>query len=343
MKRLRLCLIFIIPLALFGPAGLVALPGAPQEQKRQKAKESAAPLGCEDRTSQGFYENLSIIPIKFLSKSKNNETLTGLFVNPMVADFRRFEFKLTPEKKDEKGLFFQVDGEWEEEIGRKVFLKKFKNDFWLVMYLVNNRENIICEAHQFKDWEALRASYAQGKGSHLVDIPKFWENLKVKLVYFYNLDAVKKDSGGLLDDGAYWVSVVPTDGLHLPEDEAPVKLEGGKLVNRITKFPDGTEVRIVDHGIFLISDDSVFHTLELKNPKLPRVKLANIELGMLKIRSRPVDKKYFVENLKNSAWLCFYDSENYKLLRVVEASYSEEGTSKNGQSDNNAKNGKIQK
>lgn len=310
-----------------------------RERVRQSDKQETSPLSCEDRNSLAFFDNISQIPIKFLNRRKDTEVLVGQFASPTVLSYKQLEFNLSPEKKNEKNLFFMVDGEWEEEVGRKIFLKKFKNDFWLTSYITVGQENVICEAHQFKNWESLRVSYAQGSKSYSVDTTEFWQNVRTKLVYFYKLDEMNKISGGVVDDGAYWLFVVPTGGIRSESDNIPVKLEDGRLVNKISMFADGTEVRMVDNGIFLFDDKTIFHTTEIKISKLPRVRLANMEFGMLKVRSKPVEKKYFVDNLLNGSWLCFYDKENHKLLRVVEV-ISLEGRNGNGGNNKNGKNKK---
>lgn len=342
MKRLGLCLIYLIPLSLF----LGVIPGMPQDQEQNEnidkinGVSEGELLSCQDTSSLLFYENLSQIPIKFLRKSTDGEFLIGQFASPTVIFFKEFKFRITSEIKDERNLFFETDGNWEQEISRKTFIKKIKKDFWLVTYLTVNQENIICRANQFRDWESLRISYGH-EAKLAVDTMEFWKNMRAKFVFFYQIDEIQDTGQEAKSYRAYWTFVVPTNGISMAGDDELELLDSDKLVRRIQQFSDGEEARIIDHGFFIINDQTIFHTIDLKIPKLPRIKLARMEFGMLKARPRPVDKDYFFKTT-DSPWTCFYNNKDGKLLRAVEAVSPEENgeNKKNGNNDENGKNTK---
>ena len=143
----------LILLCLFGRVNFL------QAQKVQTEKETAnEQLNCNDRTNPAYFDNLSYLPVKFISRHKESEMLVAQFTSPIIFAANQIKFKLVPETKGETGLFFRVNGEWEEEISRKNFLKKLKEDFWVVSYLTIDKDKVICNAHQFKNWLALQAS-----------------------------------------------------------------------------------------------------------------------------------------------------------------------------------------
>ncbi|MDP3954402.1 MAG: hypothetical protein Q8Q06_03220 [bacterium] len=303
-----------------------------QKEDSSKAEPGEATLSCADSGSLAFYENLSQIPIKFVSISPDKDILTGQFASPTMILYNRLEFKITPVTKNEQNIFFETDGDWAREISRKRFLKKSKKDFWLITYLTINQENIICQAYQFKTWEALRGTYSQ-EAKFATDTFEFWKNTRIKSVHFYQVDEVRDSDGEVSGHRVYWIFVTPTKGVEMSGDDEVIALDSGKFINRIQYFADG-EARIVDYGFFIIDNNTVFHTVELKNPRLPRVKLSIMELGMLRVRPKIVDKSYFLNRIE-APWTCFYDIESLKISRAVEGISPEE----NGENKNNGKNG----
>lgn len=324
----RLINFVLVLLCLFGrPRFLRA-----QEIQLEKPNTNEQP-SCNDRTTPAFWENLSHLPVQFTNRHKESGILVGQFISSEVFDFTRIEFKLTPENKKEEGLFFQVDGDWEEEISRKAFLKKFKNDLWVVSYLTVGKENVICEAHQVKNWQSLVVSYAQGSKNFNIKTPAFWNNLKAVPVYF---NEVKEDN-------AFWLFIQELGNASVPEYAEPIRLQNGKLVNKYQKFSNGALGIVLDHDFFTIDKNCVFHVMEKKDPRLiqiPKIKMTQFALNGRKIRVRPVDRDYFNKNALQKPWLCFYekDFENRALvlLRAVGVSSNENNGKKNG---NNKKGG----
>lgn len=340
----RLINLTLVLLCLFGRASLFGLDSIQtQEIQAQKSVQPEwskpkpvldQPLSCNDRTTPAFWDSLSHLPVQFINMRKESRTLIGQFASPNVLSIKQIEFKLGPENKEEK-KFFQINGEWEEEINQKVFLKKFKNDFWAVSYLTINKENVICEAHQFKDWRSLEVSYAQGSKNLNVKTVEFWNNLKSVPISFYEIR----------HDKAFWIFLLYLGNIPVPEE--PITLENGKLVNKYQRFNDGSYGVILDHDVFTIDKNCIFHVIEKKDPrliKIPKSNMAQFALGGHKIRAKPVDRDYFVKNAPQNFWLCFYekDFENRALvlLRAMGISLDEENSKKNGNGKNqNGKNG----
>lgn len=327
----RLINFSLVLLCLFGRANFL------QAQEIQTEKQTVdEQLSCNDITSPAYYDNLSYLPVKFLNRQKESEILVAQFASPVIFSAKSIEFKLTPETKEEKGLFLQVDGEWQEIISRKVFFKKFKKDFWLVSYLTLNNENVICGAQQFNNWRSLEVSYAQGSQNFHIGTIEFWKDLKSTPAYFHEIK----------EDRAFWFFLQDTNSMFLPEQqEETIRFENGKLVNKYQRSFDGTVGKILDHDFFIIDPNCVFNVLEKKDQRLiqiPKIKITQVELRSYKIRSKQVDREHFIRDaLKEPIplWFCFYkkDFKNKALvlLRVVRAVPDEESNGK----DKNSKNG----
>lgn len=322
----------LILLCLFGRASFLRA----QEPQLEKPTASEK-LSCSDRMSPAYWENLSYLPVQFINIRKESGTLIGQFASPDILSVNQIEFKLAPEGKDEEDSFFKVSGEWEEKISRRVFLKNFKNDFWVVNYLTINSERVICEAHQFKDWRALEVSYAQGLKNYNVKNEKFWNNLKSTPAYFQEIKG----------DNAFWIFLVNIGATPIPEYPEPIKLENGAVINKYQRFVDGTSGVVLDHDFFTIDKNCIFHIVEKKDPKLiniPKIKRPQLTLGSYKIRVLLVDREYFVKNAPrepHQPWLCFYekDFENKKLVLLRAIGPSEDKENGNGKNQN-GKNGK---
>lgn len=298
-------------------------------------------LSCNDRTKPAFWDNLSFLPIRFINRHKESGILTGQFASPDVISIKQLEFKLVPESKEEKGLFFRPDKGWEKEINRKTFLERFKKDFWLISYLTIDEERIVCDAHQFQNWQSLVVSYAQGSKNYNVKTEEFWTNLKSIPAYFQEIK----------ENSAFWLFILDIGNMPVPEYSEPIRLQNGVLVNRYLKFNDGNLGVVLDNDFFTIDKNCVFHVIEKKDPKLikiPKIKITQFELGSQKIRVKPVDREYFVKNAleePRQPWLCFYerDFENKLLLLLRAISMPiENGSGKKNSNDKN-QNGKNSK
>lgn len=263
--------------------------------------------------SQKFWANLRIMPVKFVEKENDedgNIRFSAIFASNLVS--QNIDFVL-PAKPVIEDVFFEENGDWKEKIDRKEFLKRFKKNFWLTTYLQEGDENIIVSAHQFKKWEAVKSSYA-GHPERLrrsVDIPEFWEDLRMKVVFFYKAEK----------DRAYWLALDQIDPNEpvTPSDLEPVILADNSTVTKRVKSLDNSHFRVSGQGVFFIQKNTVFNKQEMENSK-PR-KILKLTMGdsRLRLQSLPLDQNYFLQNLKKHFWTCFYDSQYDSLSRVIEA------------------------
>ncbi len=257
---------------------------------------------CNNKRSPDFWKGLSMIPIQFVKK-EDDDHLIGLFISETTVEQMKFILPAINPKR----AFFESSGGWENEISRRQFLKKFKEDLWLVAYLAD-RGNIICEAHQVKNWESLRVSYAHEQDNILSDIntKKFWLNMKVMPVFFDKI----------LANQAHWFFLVPAN--ELPKDYVSegdvLSEENDARAHSSFKARDGIVFKALDKGIFIISKDSVFHTLELKKSR----QILKIIVTKTKIRAKSISQDYFVENFNKSFWMCYYDKDTNKILHMTE-------------------------
>lgn len=264
-------------------------------------------------------EQSSIMPVQFVSYE--NEILTALFVSKIMSE--KMEFHLASVL--EHGLF-ETNGEWEEEISRKTFLKKIKKDYWMVVYKKAGEKNVLCGAHQFKNLESLRINYGQASDNLLktVDTIAYWRTMKVRPLAFY---AVEEERG-------CWLFLTVTDEPLSKENEY-VELENKQLIPQIFKTKDNTHLQVVEHGVFTIAKNCVFHILETKPPKKVRLPMTDtgITLGRPRARVKSVDKAYFIENMKKYLWLCFFDEKAGVLLRIVQMPETPEENGNNNKND----------
>lgn len=295
-------------------------------------------LSCDNRTIPDFWNNLSYLPVQFIITDKKNGTLTGQFASPYVSLFKPIEFKLTPEDKNEMNMFFKIDGEWGKGIDRKTFWKKSKEGFWIVSYLNIGGERIICNAHQFKNWQSLEASYAQGSKNFSVTTIEFWNNLKAKAVYIQEIK----------DNDILWIFVLNLGNVPSPEYVETIDLSNGEVINKYPRFYNGTTGVVLDYGFFTMDKNCVFHELEKREPKsinIPKVTKKPFILGSLEIRAKPVSREYFIKHAPQEPWLCFYEvnpkNETPVLLRAISEPLYKENNNKNGNGkDQNGKNSK---
>ncbi|MEK7151178.1 MAG: hypothetical protein AAB784_00485 [Patescibacteria group bacterium] len=290
--------------------------------------------GClSDPDSLDSWDEVLTLPVKFIENKEG--VLIAHFVSKSM--FQQFYFKLP---QDLKSGFFSVDGEWEEEISRKEFLKKIKKDFWMLAYrekiVDQKKENIICEAHQFKNWESLAVNYGSSSSNILksVDTVAFWQNIRVRPVYFYG--------HALEEDRMFWLFLNETKD---PIDENDlVRLENDLYLTRVFKSRDGFLLKLLDYGRFFIAKDCVFHEVETKDPMKIKVPLRDFKMTFGKTRSRlkVIDRLQFLEKAKAYLWLCFFDKDSNILIRgvMVNPVENNEDADKNGnvKGGNNNKN-----
>jgi len=331
----RLTNLVLILLCLFGRAG--PLFGSTQENQEKvpeqnKPPVAEQPLSCSDKSSPAFWDNLMHLPVQFINWQKKENILTGQFASPAIFSANQVVFRLLQEDKDGQGSFFEIDDEWEKEMSRKSFLKKIKQDFWVVSYLTINNEKVICEAHQFKTWQSLEISYAQGVKNYSVKVLEFWQNLRVTPVYFIEIR----------ENRAFWLFLRSTDKNQMPEPNEGIGLANGMLVGKFQRFGDGSIGEVLDHDFFDIDPNCVFHIAERKDPrsiKIPKID-SPFTLGSLRIRAKPIDRQYFVKNAPMSPWLwiCFYQKDYDKkalvMLRTLGLAPEENG---NGNHENGKK------
>lgn len=318
MKCSRAILAFLM---LFVAVNGYAKPPS-QRNSQEKKSDNAPPWSknlLENQKSLAFLNKLAIVPVQFVSR--DGDKLTAHFLSPTMT--KEISFRVPPNKDN---AFFKIDHDWEKEIGRREFFKKFKNDFWLILY-VADQDNYIYEAHQFKYWESIKASFSQNqdKISESLDFLPYWTKMGMMPVHFASIK----------NDKAYWLFLVPVSGPWDPTDSDGFELGEGTLVQRRLKSADGFEFRVLDHGVFTIRKDCVFGTVEIKNPRL---RVANISLlGDVKSRLKIVEKEYFLSKMQTVFWLCFYDKESKNVWRIVEMG-GEEPKNGNGGNGGGGKN-----
>src|SRR3989338_628109 len=255
-----------------------------------------------DRDQAKFWDDLSILPVEFATFKDNR--LTASFASPYATNM--IYFWLPP---DLNLGFMGRNGAWEEELDRNSFLKRIKKEFWLVIYRKIADENVLCEAHQFQNWQSIRATYGNvSKGPETVEGIRYWQALRMRPLYFHEIT----------EKEAHWLLLMPRDTA--PENVELVKLENGEVLSKILKTKDGWFVEITDHGIFKISEDSIFHIVETKAPEKRGFfkTLARFALSGTKIRARPVDLAYFMENGKKNFWLSFFNKDEKILSRSIQ-------------------------
>jgi len=252
------------------------------------------------------WQDLSIIPVKFSEKNKEGTILDAYFASDFLVE--RKTFTISNEKKP---LFYKIDGDWSEAIDAKEFLKIFKKEFWLVSY-IPTQNNVVCQAFQFRDWRALEASFGQDyeeirNGSILgtVHDPAFFKNIRVAPFSFVSIE----------DEKALWLFVLVVNGSSNPFQSKTITLENGLTYNRRGRSRDGFDIEVTDYGSFELGPKIVFETAEYK---FPRFRWGNYSLGNVKVRSKLVDRVYFEKNMTNFQWLCFYDYQTGKILRLAE-------------------------
>lgn len=318
---------------------LLGFPGAnpsfSQENNGQKDKNKTAASICGLNTDLlETWQSMSVIPVQFIEKNKENTILKGVFSSKLF--HQSMTFTLAPEVKSS---FYMIDDDWEEEVDQKKFFKNFKKDGWLLVYLPS-RDNAICEAHQFKNWPSIEASFGEDPNSVVKSVHDiaFWRRLKGKPIMFVEV----------AQNQAYWLFVSVTDEPPKNEDEY-VNLKNGMRARKKLRGGNGVYGEILDHGAFTISSGCVFHRIETK---VPRVKIGGYSLlGSARSRPVPVDRSYFVDRITQSYWLCFYDEETSNLIRVIEMITDESakkngsprsgsGGAGNGKNSKNGKNGK---
>ena len=304
MRQFKLTFLFLIFLTFLAQETYARPPGGQDDNKSDGKKENKESVnGClENQQSLDFWQGLAILPVQFVDRNKDGTVLSGQFSSSLFV--QHIDFKLLP---DQKGDFFSMDGNWEEKISRRSFLKKFKKDYWLVGYLPD-RGNLICEAHQMKNWGFLYANFAQDSTSVVksVDSISFWRKLKIKPLYFYSVK----------DDKAYWLFFEPTVGSVAPEEvQSVIKLDDGTIARKYLKIPNDGYVDVVEHGVFLLDKNCVFQSLEVKQPK---IRVGSLSWGDTKMRPKAENKEYFISNINKTYWFSFYDNDTKTLLRVVE-------------------------
>jgi len=266
-----------------------------------------------DPNSPQFWNSMRVMPVKFLDKTDNY--LSAVFASDYV--LKNITFVLPPKLEKEQGhqaVFFQQGKGWEEQIDRKTFLKKFKRDYWLTTYVTTEGENIIIDAHQFKNWQALKTSYASHPDHprRSVNSPEFWEDIRKTLGVFYDVKG----------DKAYWIFLNPIEKNEpfIESDYQYISLLNGYLLEkRITKVNRTFDFRILEQGVLTLQKNTVFDKSELEIDKPRRVLNVIIFDGKLRLRPISVDKEYFVANAAKEFWICFYDSKYQSIVRLAQA------------------------
>ncbi|MDP3731347.1 MAG: hypothetical protein Q8R34_02530 [bacterium] len=264
-----------------------------------------------DTNSLEFWNNARILPVRFLDKKddrEGNTYLSGIFASNYVLE--RTEFILPAHQKEY--AFFEHNKEWEEQIDRKTFLKKYKKDFWLVTYFKAGTDNVIVNAHQFKQWESIKQSYASHPDQlrRSADHPDFWQDMRIKPAFFYAFDG----------DKAYWVFLETINNTepYSESDHQILTLANNSTARKRILGHSGFDVRILDQGMLFIQKNTVFHRQELENSKARKMLTFTLTDARLRLRPLLIDREYFVKNSPKHFWICFYDSKLQSLVRVVE-------------------------
>ena len=265
-----------------------------------------------DIKSLDFWNKARIMPVRFLDKvedKQGNTRFSGTFASDFVLEMVNF---ILPAGTEGKDAFFEQSKEWEEQIDRKTFLKKFKKDFWLITYLETGQDNIIVSGHQFKEWQAVKISYASHPDQlrRSIDNPDFWREMRLRVAFFYAFN----------EDKAYWMfldAVNKAEPFTDSDHEFITLSNGSKSQKRLTVNPL-FDYRILEQGMFFIQKNTVFHKQEIENTKPRKVLKFTITDPKLRLRPVPTDREYFMVNHLKHFWVSFYDSKYQSLVRVVE-------------------------
>lgn len=260
-----------------------------------------------------FWNNLRIMPVQFLDKrgdKSGNTYFSAIFASSLVLE--KVDFVL-PSSDKQKSVFFEQKNQWEEQIDRKTFLKKFKKDFWLTTYLKSGTDNIIISAHQFKQWQSLKISFASHplQLRRNVDSIDFWQDIRMKVVFFHAFD----------DNKIYWMFLGPIAKTEpfIESDYKLVPLANKTIAHKRYTSNPFNDFRVLDQGLFYTQKDTVFHKQEIENAKPWKVFKFTITDAKLRLRPLPTDMDYVQKNSSTRLWVCFYDSKNLGLSRVIEA------------------------
>jgi len=272
---------------------------------QEKTKKDKNDVGLEkklhsDQWELDFWASLRVIPVKFISKTKDN-TLIAEFVSDLA--IRQINFRISPEKPH---AFSKTSGGWEEELDDKRFLKEMKNEFWLVIYFAGG-ENIIHEAHQFKTWKSIDVSFPPDD-QQITKSNKtlaYWSRLRIKLLYFYYIEG----------DEANWILFSTSDNRPVESNEVLELKNNFRIRRRGLPSKDNAALQVSETGTFLIDEKTTFTTVEVKTSKLPSIPFMG---SGIKTKPQTVSKDYFVKNSNKSLWICFYDNQSKKIIRVNE-------------------------
>lgn len=314
MKNLRLLSVLLLVSGhFFIQAGhtknLSELNQNQEEVKQEEAKPKPTEKNiCRQKTTLEFWDNLAIVPVRFVDrdkKDKKEDRLIAQFESKHM--FERIEFVLPA---DLERAFYNVDGKWHEEISRREFLKKFKKDFWLVIYLAakdKSENNVICQVSQIKKMGVLETSFGQDPSdiSKTLDTLAFWHNIKLRKVVFYKVNSA--------ENKAYWFFIKPeNEWLPSDQDTGNIILENGKSRPSFVRFHDGTGGLIIDRGYVILDKNSTFFTISTKRSF---IKIGGI-IGSSSISFKLVGRDYFLGKALTLPWLCFYDATTKKLLQA---------------------------
>ncbi|TSC73633.1 MAG: hypothetical protein G01um101444_502 [Parcubacteria group bacterium Gr01-1014_44] len=267
-----------------------------------------------DPESVEFWDNARVLPVRFLDR-KDNENghiqLSALFASNFRVE--RVSFVLPAKNEKNEEAFFEQIKEWEEQIDRQTFLKKFKKNFWLVTYLKAGPDNIMISGHQFKQWEAVKQSYASHPDQfrRSADDLDFWQDMRIKPAFFHAIEG----------DKAYWVflETINDSEPYTESDYQTISLANNSTAQKRIPGHSGLDVRILDQGMLFIQKNTVFHKQEIENTKARKMLTFTITDARFRLRPLLIDRKYFVENSPKHFWICFYDSKFQSLVRVVQA------------------------
>lgn len=138
----------------------------------------------EEAEDPKFPDSLSHIVVKFVEN--NGEVLRGEFKTRF--SFAIFEFKVLPNGRGGFGKTSSKDRI--EFITQEEFLRKLKEDMWLIQYREISGQKFIYQASQIKSIQSLAGSFAQDPNDNYqtVEMVEFWHALKVKAVDAKELD-----------------------------------------------------------------------------------------------------------------------------------------------------------
>lgn len=261
-----------------------------------------------------FWNSLRILPVQFLEKEEEkngNVRLSAIFANSFVVE--RIDFLLPAEKKNENNpSFFQQNKDWEEEVGRKTFLKKFKKNYWLATYL-SGQSNILIAAHQFQNWQNLKSSYASHPSQFRKSVNdiEFWKDIRMKMFYFYEI----------AEDKAYWIFLQPIDKTEpfSESDHQLVNLTKNWVINKRATANPWQDFRVLEQGTLKIQTNTIYHQQEMESSKPRKVLKFTVIDSKFRLRPLVIEKGYFLKNYQKYFWICFYDVKNMSLVRIVQA------------------------